>query len=84
MVDEIEEKRLKREALGLRERLEKEFAESVEKGEVVEETISKIVRRPAGRSTSFLNISKEKEAYVAARGPDIIIDEFGNKKINLY
>ena len=80
----VEEDKLIAEAEALREMIEKEFAESIEKGETVESVVATIIRRPAGRSTSFLNISKEPDSYVAAKGVDIVIDEDGNQKLDFY
>lgn len=82
MVEETE--KLKAEAKALREMIEKEFAESIVTGETVESVAASIIRRPAGRSTSFLNISREPDSYVAAKGVDIVIDEDGNQKLDFY
>lgn len=82
MVEETD--KLKEEALALRKMIEKEFAEAIQTGETVESVVAKVIRRPAGRSTSFLNISKEPDSYVAAKGVDIVIDEDGNQKLDFY
>lgn len=84
MVEETETEKLTAEALALREMIEKEFAEAIQTGETIDSVVGKIIRRPAGRSTSFLNISKEIDSYVAAKGVDIFIDEDGNERLEFY
>lgn len=77
MVNEKEaEEEVLKDALKFGEELEKEFEKAKAEGIDVEE----IIMRPSGRSTSFLNIKKEADAYKIPKRR-IIIDKSGQKKV---